>query len=339
MKAPANSSTDNRGTMYQEEALHQYLRGEILPQLASPPYGAIETIRISPSNWVYLYQEKTRGLKIVGKSFQHNSTPLDKAWKHAELEYSNLKLLRETFGMVRDTYHVVAPLGKNRNFAALLVTENAPGKTLDYYIASAIYENEPSKLFGRLSDLARFFIKLHRNSETGRQVSPNLPQWYLQRVLHTLNKRHLNNFDPEAVHRLAADWWQRGEVFADREVIVHGDATPTNFLFHREKVTGIDLEKMKWADRCWDLGFVAAELKHHFLWRTGDGARAEPFIGHFLWQYATNYRDSNFFYAITRRLPLYMALGLLRIARNDWLDIAYRQRLIEEAKLCLKYKP
>ena len=25
--------------------------------------------------------------------------------------------------------------------------------------------------------------------------------------------------------------------------MVHGDATPTNFLFHHEKVTGIDLEK------------------------------------------------------------------------------------------------
>ena len=94
----------------------------------------------------------------------------------------------------------------------------------------------------------------------------------------------------EEIKNLAASWWNRDGMFNDHEVIVHGDATPTNFLFHHQKVTGIDLEKMKWADRCWDLGFIAAELKHHYMWRAGDGKKAEPFIGHFLWEYATRFR-------------------------------------------------
>ena len=94
---------------------------------------------------------------------------------------------------------------------------------------------------------------------------------------------------------------------------------------------------MKSADRCWDLGFIAAELKHHFIWRMDDKWAAEPFIGHFLWQYATNCKDSQFFYTLTRKIPLYMALGLLRIARNSWLDDQHRRNLISEAELCLKY--
>ena len=137
----------------------------------------------------------------------------------------------------------------------------------------------------------------------------------------------------------AAHWWDRIDTFAeDREVIVHGDATPTNFLFDGERVTAIDLEMMKWADRCWDLGFVAAELKHHFAWRMGDAWAAEFFIGHFLREYAANYgADTRFFCTITQKLPLFMALGLLRIARNQWLDEPYRKNLLMEAEQCLKY--
>ena len=182
--------------------------------------------------------------------------------------------------------------------------------------------------------------KLHRNSDSGRTVSAKLPQWYLGTVLNTLKSSLLGFYNQEMeINYLAATWWNRNGVFHDHEVIVHGDATPTNFLFHHQKVTGIDLEKMKWADRCWDLGFMAAELKHNYLWRAGDGFKAEPFIGHFLWEYSVALGNTNLFYGITRRLPLYMALGLLRIARNDWLDEQYRYKLIGEAKQCLKFKP
>jgi len=94
---------------------------------------------------------------------------------------------------------------------------------------------------------------------------------------------------------------------------------------------------MKWADRCWDLGFIAAELNHHFMWHTGSGQTVEPFIGHFLSKYAAYYWDTSFFHVITRKIPLYMALGLLRIARNLYLDKNYRALMVLEAKQCLKY--
>jgi len=100
---------------------------------------------------------------------------------------------------------------------------------------------------------------------------------------------------------------------------------------------GVDLEDMKWADRCWDLGFITAELKHHFMWRMSDGWAAEPFIGHFLQEYAAHCSDTDMFHIVTCKIPLYMAMGLLRIARNAWLDEWYRRNLIAEAQQCLKY--
>lgn len=320
--------------------LEYYLKSEILPQIAVPPYGNIEADRISHQRPVYIYRDEATRAKIVGKYFQYAAINNEEAWHIAEKEYNNLILLRDRIGMKGNHYNVIAPLGRNKVLSALLILEKAPGCTLDHYIAKCIYQNQSLVLYNKLSDLAHFFSRLHRQSDTGHPTSPNLPRWYLDTLLKTLVQK-LNGFQYHVadINNLADDWWNRAGMFQDNEVIVHGDATPTNFLFYQQKVTGIDLEKVKWADRCWDLGFMAAELKHHYLWRANDDKKAEPYIGHFLWEYATAYGDQGLFYRITRRLPFYMALGLLRIARNAWLAEDYRYRLIGEAKLCLRYKP
>lgn len=324
--------------MYAEADICQYLKKDIFPQLAPAPYGEIEALRINWERPVYLFFERAKNLTVVGKSFKHDFITLEEAWLGAEKEYLNLKLLRERFGMSRDPDKVVAPLGENKELSALLVTERAPGQTLDYYIAKAIYEQKSTELLEKLSHLARFFVKLHYSSETDRLVSPDLPRWYLNKLLDSLSEGPLSPSERNAIEKYSARWWNENSILStDREVIVHGDATPTNFLFYNEEVIGIDLERMKWADRCWDLGFIAAELKHHFIWRMRDGWAAEPFISHFLWEYAVNFGGSQFFYKVTGKIPLYMALGLLRIARSLWLDEACRKNLIVEAKKCLEY--
>jgi hypothetical protein len=320
--------------------LEKYLKSEILPQIAPAPFGCIDATKISHQRPVYIYHDEPSRARIVGKYYQYGSLNAEEAWRKTEKEYFNLTLLRDQVGMKGNHYNIVAPLGRNKVLSALLVLEKAPGHTLDYFIVQAIFDNQNMELFYRLGDLARFFARLHRNSDSGRPVSPNLPQWYLDTLLQALNDKLKGIYDQQReIRDLASTWWNRDGMFNDHEVLVHGDATPTNFLFHQQKVTGIDLEKMKWADRCWDLGFMAAELKHHFMWRADDAQRAEPFIGHFLWEYASAFGDTGIFYRITRRLPFYMALGLLRIARNDWLNEGYRYKLIGEAKGCLKYKP
>ena len=323
--------------MYSAESASQYLRNEIFPQFAAPPYGDIETKSICRHRPVYLFRENQRQLSVVGKPYEFGGTPGDHAWAHAEREFDNLKLLREQYGMGDDNLQVVRPLGKNNFLSSMVMVGFAPGKPLEHYICKAIYDRQGQRLYDKLGNLASFFRKLHYNTGAPRQVSLNLPQWYLDRVLDSLSQWSLSRWERQSIEQMAGDWWRRGEMFTDNEVIVHGDATPTNFLFENDRVTAIDLEKMKWADRCWDLGFVAAELKHHFLWRTGSGAGAEPFIGHFLWQYAG--LDENFFHRITHRLPLFMSLGLLRIARNSWLGDSYRRMLVREASVCLQYKP
>ena len=100
-----------------------------------------------------------------------------------------------------------------------------------------------------------------------------------------------------------------------------------------------DLERMMWADRVFDLGRLSGELKHFFMQATGDRWAAEPFIGHLLWEYCSYFPDrQGAFRSITLRLPFYLGITLLRIARNSWIEWTYRRQLLEEAKENLRSK-
>ncbi len=318
--------------------LADYLRQEVFPVLAPPPFGNIRTDRLPCQRPVLLFTEENTNITVVGKIFKDDSISLDQAWKRVEREYHHLKLLQNRFSMMDGLDRVVTPYGKNRDFSALLVMQLAPGHMLDHYISEAATEGRHDDLMKRLTYLARFFAKLHRNSQTGMPVSPWLAQQYFGKIMVSLARGPLASHEKVKMEEYAYLWWNGDSLLTgDNEVIVHGDATPTNFLFHHDEVVGIDVEKMCQADRCWDLGFMAAELKHHFMWRIGDSWAAEPFIGHFLERYSAACASDSLFDGISRRLPLYMALGLMRIARNTWLDAQHRTSLLREAKRCLKY--
>jgi hypothetical protein len=82
---------------------------------------------------------------------------------------------------------------------------------------------------------------------------------------------------------------------------------------------------------------VAGELQHAFMGATGDRGRAEPFIGHFLWEYCCHFPDrARAFESITGRLPFYMGVNLLRIAHNGYIGRGYGGRLVAQAKRLLR---
>lgn len=321
-----------------DSGLEQYVKNDILPKIATPPFGSIEMTRLSQKMPVYLLNDPLSGARIVSKAFKYGSISLDTAWKRAETEYDNLKLAREKFGMNKGDFRIIEPLGKSKSLSALLVIEYGRGNTLDHYITDAIQKQGTRKLGFKLRYLARFLAKLHKNSQSDKHPSADIPRKYLKKVLNSLSHKLLKPADIDHINDLALSWWHRSGVFDDLEVLVHGDATPTNFLFYNNEVIGIDLEKAKWADRCWDLGFLAAELKHSFLIQNKSTWESEPYIRHLLLEYAAGFRDLEMFKNITHRLPLFMSLGLLRIARNDWLGERHRHKLVEEAKMCLKYR-
>ncbi len=331
------------GHLHQNDPLYGYLRGEILPQMGFGGGAArFRVFRLAETRDVYLYEEKHSGIRVVGKFYAANrGLNASQSPQSAHHEFCNLFWLRD-IGFAHGPHYVVRPLGHNQTMGDVLVMEHLTGELLSSIIFQAARFGDRGRLYRKLSALASFLAALHNRTAAPDRVDfwPSLG--YLERVLGFLQDYRGLRWDQAAeFHRLAGLWRDRACMWEDNRVMVHGDATPANFLFGQgDLVMAIDLERMRHGDRIFDVGLLCGELKHCFLQATGDPATAEPFIGHFLWEYARHFPDrERTFWAITRRVPFYLGMTLLRISRNPWVSGDYARRLFHEAKKTLRGLP
>ncbi len=321
------------GTLPGHGPLQEVLRSGVSAAVPDPIF---HVAAISGCHRVYRYHEERSRLAVVGK-FVRLDEP-DPA-KRARIlgEYGNLVALRD-LGFADRPHRVVRPLGREESIGLAVVEENVRGRDLDHFLLRAA-GGDGAPLGCALRGLADFLAALHRSTATGREADRGHLAWYTDRLIEKLRRQTV--LDVGAAQQLwcLRDRWLVRSRLRAGAAIVHGDATPTNFLFGEGgEVVAIDLERMKRADPAWDLGMVCGELKHAFLWRAGNGGAAEPFIRVFLGRYAAAFPDrERTFRAVTRRLPFFMALTELRIARNEWLNWRHRLRLVREARACLEW--
>ena len=330
------------GHLPSHDPLHHYLQYDILPQVGLVhPHVKFRVFRMGGSNDVYLYEEKYSRVQVVGKFFAGNGdggSRLQAKYQRMEQEFHNLHLMRG-YGLVGYPHDVVRPLGYNGWLNSLLVEEYRGGQSLSSVITNTIHRQQPEKLYGKLTALAYFLATFHNRTANGYGVNFHEDCAYLDQLVRKLSKQQLISWDEVQEFSWLRDRWrEQPRMWEDQQVLVHGDATPSNFLFEQGlSVIGIDLERMKRADRVFDIGRITGELQHFFLQSTGNKYAAEPFIGHFLWEYACHFPDrDSAFRSICGRVPFQMGLTLLRIARNSWVSPDYRRRLIEEAKIILR---
>lgn len=315
------------------DPLYEILSFDVYEGINQP---AFHVERLSFNHLVYKYIEDKTGIAVVGKFFRLDER--DEKLSRIKGEYSNLLRLRNA-GFDNFPYYVVKPLAREESIGLALIEEFIHGKDLDYYFRKAIFDKDTSRLNDRLSSLAAFLYAFHSGTGGGGLINLEEEGSYFERIVKKLSRQHvISEGDVRDYLRLRDKWLEMPFMVSER-VIIHGDATPTNFLFmNRGDVVAIDLERIRMADRVFDIGMVCGEIKHAFLWRTGDLYVSEPFIRYFLMEYSSHFQETeNAFIEITRRNPFYMALTELRIARNSWLDWDYRKRLVWEAKECLKW--
>lgn len=327
------------GNLQEDDPLFQYLHEEILPQIGIQRADTQFTVQGSESSKnVFLYRESNSGAKVIGKFYPDRSNG---GMTKGEIEFRNLVHLRN-LDFDRHPHYVVKPLGFNPAIGNVLVMEYLEGDTLSAIIDKAVFRGKGNKLYRKLSALAHFLARLHNHTAEQQRVNFGEMEKYMQGLIMVLRlKRGLPAGEAEDLANLLDRWRVRDYMWQDRQVLVHGDVTPANFLFgHGPSVLAIDLERMQWADRVFDLGRLCGELTHAFFQGTDNPENAEPFIGHFLWEYSTHFPDREAtFAAVTRRVPFYMGMTLLRIGRNWWISPDYRPKLIERAKRILRSAP
>jgi aminoglycoside phosphotransferase (APT) family kinase protein len=322
-----------------QDPLHDFLSGIIRDGMGvRQSLPAFRVFRLSGSNEVYAYEEKYSGAKIICKFYGPRfGWDRDKAAWMARQEYEGLKTLRG-YNLIGSPHHVIRPLGVSRDINGVLAIEYYSGEEFSHAIARAALHHDDAHLYWRLKALAYFLATQHNRTANGEGVDFEPDCRYFDRIAGRLKKAHrIEQDDVDEFSLLSDRWRERPQMWQDQQVWLHGDATPANFLFgHGMDVAAIDLERMKRGDRMFDIGRVAGELQHAFM-RSGDRRRAEPFIGHFLWEYSCHFPDrQQAFESFTGRAPYYMALNLLRIARNDYIDRDYSGKLVGQAKKLLR---
>ena len=328
------------GRLSEHDPLHGYLQHHIQPQInAASGNSTYRVFRLNASNDVYMYQDRNTGSKVIGKFFlSSRKKSVVKAASRLTREFDNLCMMRDS-GLTGYPHDVVRPLGQNHSMNALLVTECCEGELLSKVILEAIRGGYYGKLFHKLTALAYFLSAFHNRTAIGERVEFHDVCNYKDRLIDKLLEiRAIDRSEAGELYWLRDQWRNTPRMWEDQKVLVHGDATPENFMFGEGlKVITFDLERTQYADRVFDTGRIAGELKHFFMRATGNKDAAEPFIGHFLWEYACHFpnRDSAF-QSISGRTPFYMGITLLRIARNSWVEPEHRHRLISEAKKCLR---
>ncbi len=331
------------GHLAVDDPFYGYLRYDIVPQLDKGVAGhgvpEFKVFKLPASNNVYLYEDVHSQIRVIGKFFGGvpNLSP-ETAFHHMEREFNNLNYLRN-IGFTGYPHYVVRPLGRNASLNNVLVEEYCYGTPLADFITGANQKGDRNALFQKLTALAYFLATLHNRTASGSRVDFNKDLLYFDRIIKQLTAfGRIGWNEAQELYQLKNQWSGKACMWEDRQVLVHSDVTPANILFGDELwVIIIDLERMKSADRVFDVGRVVGELQHFFMQQTGDKWLAEPYIGHFLWEYACHFPDRDAaFAAVSRRVPFYAGLTLLRIARNAWIGHKYSHQLLDEARSNLR---
>jgi hypothetical protein len=328
------------GYVARHDRLHGFLHRIIADELGNhEPRPVFRAFRLVGSNEVYAYEEKRSGARLICKFYgTRYGWDTDKAASVGHREFRSLEILRG-YGLVGSPHHVIRPLGFDRTINNVLALEYYDGEQFSHAIARSIDHHDDEHLFWRLKALAYFLATQHNRTTNGTGVDFEVDCRYLTSVVTGLHRRRrIQQHDVDELLWLRDCWRDRPRMWSDQQVWLHGDATPANFIFgHHLDVGAIDLERMKRGDRMFDVGRVVGELQHAFMSATGSRHRAEPFIGHFLWEYSCHFPDRHSaFHSITGRAPYYMGMNLLRIARNDYIGHDYAQRLVAQAKRLLR---
>jgi len=274
------------GHLPRNDPLYEYLRHGILPQIGVYGTPDFRVYRIKASNQVYLYKDRHSQARVIGKFFNTNRSS-QSAFHHMEREFRNLNNMRG-MGFYRYPHYIARPLGRNADLSFLLVVEFCCGAPFHDFIVNAIQSGAKESLFQKLTALAYFLATLHNRTANGIGVNFGMDCSYFDNIMKQLRKHEFIGTDEfQELYWLKEGWRKRGFMWGDQQVLVHGDVTPSNIFFGDGLwVIVVDLERMKMADRAFDLGRVAGELKHFFMQYAENKALAEPFIGHFLWEYA-----------------------------------------------------
>ena len=308
----------------------------LLTHLGEAQGKTLNVERLRASRPVFRFSLPGNGVGLVGKFF-HDQVPINSQDRSLEQEYRNY-LAAPAWGLTAAGL-IPRLVGQAPGERLGLLLEGLPGPHLDHYLSEAVLGGGEGACWQRVEKLAELLAFFHTRPLPCQPVSPEPALAYFEKLRGQLSAQGL--LSPVEVEELVEEsqaWEARFGDYPDRHVLLHGDATPTNFLFPDDRVVAVDLERLRPGDRLFDLSWVAGELRHAWGWRGRDFGESEAVIQCFFRSYLAAFPGDD---DLARRIfalnPFYMALAELRIARNSYLTWEYRRALVAEAQRCLSF--
>jgi len=238
-------------------------------------------------------------------------------------EYKILKSVYDN-GFTDSTHRVIIPLGTNTSFYSALATEYVGDVSLSKIMMSAAEGGEESRILSEA--LANTAYVLKRIHDTMPRSDLLDSEFEFSRLTEdtTLGIRDegLKNRIVDAI----AGWAGNPEIAALGAATVHGDANPTNFVVKDGVLYVLDFERLEHnRSPLLDLGYMIADLKHHFKFFGGNPDAAEPYIKTFLKSYSPQQYEK-----IRELVNPYVGCGLLRINNFINADRKHRNWLLSE---------
>lgn len=328
------------GKVDQESELYNYLKdrvlqarqGELSPHLDRLDF---RVYRLQASHHVFKVVEKESGIAFLIKSYAGDCVDDEVRCRRFQRELENVHLF-ERFGIGGAGHRIAAPFFVDPE-RFLIAYPFFEGKELGHYIKRAVLNGKEKTLKHKLSALADFLHFLHRHvAAEGIEIS-HIARLFIAKVKSAERASLIDGNTARQAQCLIERWVELSILRDAHKCLIHGDATPSNFLFDGDHVAVIDLENITWGDRSYDLGMVAGELKHQCMMHSGNRFAAEGYIGHFYWEYSRRCNDPyKTFKVLTAKNPFYMAYTEFRIAGNEWLAWDHRKWLTFEGMECLK---
>ncbi len=308
------------GTLAPGNAFRDWLC-QVLGERLGDRNSRVYVYKIKPaSHTVCRYEFPKQGFSVVAKFYAEPT-----GWMR---DYDPFRAMENEFNTLKQIESIVdipRPLAIHRDFHCALLTEYIRGRSFYEYMSDI---NKEGRLYDKLTSIADLQRRLH-----DRTKSEYRKDWVFARFHNVLDHLMLEAKTRAEYNRLLGAWWYSPLLDSQSGCRIHGDPNPMNYLFSHHRVYMLDYESsMEHANFVHDLGIIAAELKSYFAIQRGDARMAEPYIGHYIWKYSHNEQE---FHAITRALPFFISLGLLRMARMK-LGTDHRDFVFRESKACLE---
>lgn len=321
--------------LHLSEEIYEYLKNQILPQITKTARNPIFKIQLlkNRNNTIWLYEDIHTKAKIIGKEIGKRSL---NGTKRLTQEFNALFNAR-SLGFIEGHTQVVRPLGYNPSIAPILFQDYITGNNLGAIIERSFKTNNLHPLKNALKHIAYFLSQLHNKSHQDIKVDFDQECTYFYKIVDQLRHKKMSQKIAHRLYDICHEWKKKDCMWHDAQVFVHGDATPDNFIFNeQDQLIAIDFERARYSDRTFDIGRIIGEIHYAFIVSNRPIYELELLIVEFLTEYTLHFPDRNAAYkAIKQRLPFQVAITLLRIARNPWINNDHYDQLINEATTIL----